>query len=160
MAGANEMKQHISIEERDRWNKVVADFAAHLGAGGDDNHRLGDGSIPGFSLNSFTNEEKEKLAGIQAGALNNPHPETHNWDMITGLSVVGHTGEYKDLLNIPTTFFAEGGNCDTIDGIRITININPPENPINNKEIWFDTGNMLVKTYLNNSWAAFCAIYG
>lgn len=160
MAGTNEMKQHIAAAERDKWDKVVADFAAHLGAGGVDNHRLGDGSIPGFSQNSFTNAEKRKLAGIQDGALNNPHPETHPWSMITGLSTVGHSGEYKDLLHIPTTFFAQGGDCDTITGIRITIGATSPENPKNMKEIWFDTSTMLIKTYMNNAWVSWCAVYG
>ena len=40
--------------------------------------------------------EKEKLTGIQAGALNNPHPATHPYSMITGT---------------PTSLPANGGNA-------------------------------------------------
>ena len=99
MAANTEYKQHITIAERNKWDKVVVDFAAHLGSGGTENHRLGNGTIPGFSMNDYTNTEKSKLAGIEAGALNNPHPATHPYTMITGLSTVAHSGSFTDLLN-------------------------------------------------------------
>jgi hypothetical protein len=52
--------------------KAVTDaFAAHKGAGGTDNHPLGNGSVAGFSVNDFTNTLKSKLDGIAAGATNN-----------------------------------------------------------------------------------------
>ena len=54
MASNAEIKQHISSAERAKWNKVIADFTAHLGSGGTENHILGNGTTAGFSLNSTT----------------------------------------------------------------------------------------------------------
>ena len=160
MSNNSEFKQHISIEERNKWDKVVVDFAAHLGAGGVENHRLGNGTIPGFSTNDYTNAEKSKLSGIEDGALNNPHPETHPYTMITGLSVVAHTGSFTDLLNIPSTcYIAERGNCDTVGGIRITIGNSAPSNPQNYKDLWFDTANKYVQVYYGGKWQPFSAIW-
>lgn len=155
-----EIKQHISIAERNKWDKVVVDFANHLGSGGVDNHRLGDGSVPGFSTNDYTNDEKNKLGGIEAGALNNPHPDKHPWTMIDGLSTVGHTGKFSDLLEIPNEFNAGSGNCDTVGGIRFTVDTVAPVNPVNNKDVWFDIKEKLLKVYYNNTWNSFCAVYG
>ena len=39
----------------------------------------------GLSTNDYTNAEKQKLAGIEAGANNYSHPATHPASMITGL---------------------------------------------------------------------------
>lgn len=160
MSNTSEFKQHISIDERNKWDKCVADFNAHLGSGGVENHKLGDGNIPGFSTNDYTNEEKTKLSGIEDGALNNPHPSTHPWSMIEGLSTVGHTGSYKDLLDIPSEFNAGSGNSDTVGGIRFTINDTAPANPKNEKDVWFDTENKLVKVYYGDAWVDFCAVFG
>lgn len=152
MASSNEIKQHVSIEERAKWSKNVDDFNNHLGAGGEDNHRLGDGSIPGFSTNDYTNEEKSKLAGIEDGALNNPHPATHPYTMIEGLGIVAHTNNYNDLNNKPNSLPANGGNSATVGGIRITISSKAPAKPQNGKEIWINTNNFSINTYLNNAW--------
>lgn len=149
---SNDIKQHISIEERTKWNKVISDFNNHLGAGGANNHKLGNGSVPGFSTNDYTTREKNKLAGIQDGALNNPHPSTHPYTMITGLATVAHTGSYPDLKNIPSTFIAGGGNSDTVGGIRISIRASAPSSPKNDKEIWIDTDNFAIKTYHGSQW--------
>ncbi len=47
-----------------------------------------------LSSNDYSNEEKAKLAGIQAGANNYMHPGTHPASMITGLpEVMQRTGE-------------------------------------------------------------------
>lgn len=154
-----DIKGHISFQERVKWDKVVVDFANHLGAGGVDNHRLGNGTIPGFSTNDFTNTQKTKLAGIEEGALNNPHPATHPYTMITGLSVVAHSGRYPDLLEIPATFIAGGGNSDTVGGIRFTVGPTAPAGPKNFQDVWFDTTNKLVKVYYNNAWVPFEAVY-
>lgn len=159
MADNSQIKQHISIEERNRWDKVVVDFANHLGSGGVSNHRLGDGSTPGFSTNDYTNAEKNKLSGIEAGALNNPHPATHPYTMITGLKQVSWTADYNHLINRPTSLPANGGDSDTIGGIRITINNESPSNPNNDKEIWIDTVNMLMKIYHNNQWVPLHTVY-
>ena len=157
----NDIKQHISIEERNRWNKCVNDFNAHLGAGGANNHPLANRTVAGFSEANYTPDEQDKLAGIEAGALNNPHPATHSYEIITGLSVVGHTGSFSDLLNIPSScYVAEKGNCDTVNGIKINIGDTAPENPINDKNIWIDTNTMLIKIYTNNAWKATCAVFG
>lgn len=152
-------KLHISYEERSRWDQVVVDFHAHLGAGGVENHALGNGTVPGFSMNNFTNEDRKKLDSIEYGALNNPYPGSIPYSEVTGLSVVGHTGQYKDLLGIPETFTAGGGNSDTVGGIRLTISGTQPSNPQNNKELWIDISNRLVKTYISNAWVSMCAVY-
>lgn len=147
------IKQHVSIKERLAWNKLITDFTAHLGAGGVENHRLGDGDVPGFSMNDFTNALLEKLNGIQAGALNNPHPPTHPRTMITGLHQISWTGEYSHLQNIPKTFTAGGGDSDTVSGgIRITIGPAAPSNPRENKELWVNTSNRVIYVYLNAKW--------
>ena len=71
----SDIKLHCSQEERVRWDKVCTDFNAHLGSNGVASHALATGSVAGFSQANFTSEEKSKLAGIQDGALNNPHPD-------------------------------------------------------------------------------------
>lgn len=154
-----EVKCHVSIKDRLAWNKVVADFNVHLGAGGVANHALGNGTIPGFSTNDFTNQLLEKLNGIQAGALNNPHPETHPYDMITGLHRIASSGDYRHLKNIPKTFFAGGGNSDTVGGIRITINSAAPPNPQENKEIWINTDQRIIYIYLGGKWQGLHCIW-
>lgn len=160
MANNGDFKQHISIQERLKWNKVIDDFNSHLGAGGVYNHPLGNGTVAGFSTNDFSNLLFAKLAGIQDGALNNPHPSTHPYTMITGLSTVGHSGEFSDLLNIPPTcYIAEKGDVDTVTGIRFTIGGTAPSSPKNNKEVWFDTSTRLIKVYTNNAWMPFSAVW-
>lgn len=154
-------KLHISYEERAKWDKLYVDFHAHLGAGGVTNHALGNGTTPGFSMNDFTNELKSKLDGIQEGALNNPYPGHIPFSDVTGLSTVGHTGEYKDLLGVPETFTAGGGNSDTVGGITITVNNNgqAPTNPKSLQNVWFDMKDKLIKVYVGSAWVAMCAVY-
>lgn len=56
-----------------------------------------------LSTNDYTTAEKNKLAGIAAGANAYTHPASHPATMITGLADVATTGSYNDLLNKPTT---------------------------------------------------------
>lgn len=153
MSATSGIKQHVSIDERNKWDKVVADFSAHLGSGGVANHKLGDGSVPGFSTNDFTNVQKTKLAGIQDGALNNPHPATHPYTMIDGLKQISWTASYNHLVDVPLTFIAGGGNSDTVGGIRITIAASSPASPVINKEIWINTTNRTINIY-DGAWRA------
>lgn len=157
----SDIKEHISNIERSTWNKVVSDFAAHLGAGGDTHHRRADGSVPGFSLNDYTTPEKQKLESCQWGALNNPHPATHPYTMITGLGVVAHTNDYNDLSNKPV-FPSAANGCDaaTVTGIRITIGSSTPINPINNKEIYINPSTRVAYVYSNNSWIPIAGTFG
>lgn len=150
---------HISSDERTKWDKNCTDLLAHLGAGGIENHPLANGTTPGFSTENFTTELKKKLDGIEAGALNNPYPGHIPYSDITGLSVVGHTGNYKDLVNVPETFIAGGGNADTVGGITLTIGPNQPSNPISLRNLWIDTTNRLVKVYVGTQWISMCAVY-
>ena len=155
MASNADIKQHISKKEREKWNKVVTDFASHLGSSGLSNHAMANGTTPGFSTNDYTNDEKNKLAGIEDGALNNPHPETHPWTMIDGLSNIAHTGSWNDVQNVPQKIKdVENGCADaaTVGGIRITIGPNAPSNPQNNKEIWINTSTKVINTMENGSW--------
>ena len=56
----------------------------------------------GLSTNDYTTAEKQKLAGIAAGANNYVHPSTHPASMITDLSAVATSGSYNDLSDKPT----------------------------------------------------------
>ena len=56
----------------------------------------------GLSTNDYTSAEKQKLAGIAAGANNYVHPSTHPASMITGLATVAASGSYNDLADKPT----------------------------------------------------------
>lgn len=161
MAANQDIKQHVSVEERLRWQKTTEDLEAHLGSSGDASHKLANGTTPGFSQENFTPEEKKKLASIQEGALNNPHPESHPASMIAGLAQVAMTGKFEDLIGVPTTFAAGGGDAATVSGgIRITIDENSPRNPVNLKEIWFDLTTFTIKVYRNDEWVAFGAVFG
>lgn len=159
MADNKDIKYHISIAERNKWDKVVVDFSAHLGAGGVNNHALANGTIPGFSTNDYTSQEKAKLAAIQEGALNNPHPPTHPYTMIEGLSQVAHTGDYNDLINKPSSFIAQGGNCDTVNGIRVSIQNDAPANPQNFKELWINPSTRIISIFRDNFWQALGAVF-
>lgn len=161
--GYSDIKEHISAMERAAWNKVISDFAKHLGQGGTSNHRLGNGTIPGFSTNDYTTAEKQKLAGIQAGALNNPHPATHPYTMITGLHTVASTGDYNSLINRPS-FPSVANGCDaaTVNGVRITIGVNPPSNPRNYKELFISTVSSPPIAYVcySNQWWPIAGVFG
>lgn len=165
MASNSDIKQHISIAERAKWNKNIEDLVAHIGSVGVDNHGLGNGVQPGFSTNDYTNTEKEKLGAIEEGALNNPHPATHPYTMITGLANIAHTGSWNDVSDIPERVMdVVNGVADAATvsgGIRVTISNQPPTNPQNHKELWIDTGSetnssgqaiITVKIFANNSW--------
>lgn len=151
----SDIKQHVSIEERTKWNKVVDDFNVHLGNYGDDHHKRGDGINPGFSMNDYTTDEKEKLASVEYGANKYVHPTTHPAGMITGLAKVAITNSYNDLDNKPVI----STDAETVTGIRFTIGATAPRNPINDKEVWFDTANRLLKIYTSNTWVSFRAVY-
>lgn len=57
----------------------------------------------GLSTNDYTTDEKNKLAGIAAGANKYTHPTSHPATMITGLADVATTGSYTDLSDKPTS---------------------------------------------------------
>jgi hypothetical protein len=136
----SDIREHISAAERAKWNKNIVDLTNHIGAGGTNNHKLGNGTEAGFSINDYTNAEKTKLAGIETGALNNPHPATHPYTMITGLHKVANTGSFYDLNDYPTSMTANGGNSARVNGVRVTIASSAPSAPLVDKgEIWIDT---------------------
>ena len=95
-------KQHISSNERLDWEKCIADLAIHTGAGGIVNHPLGQGVVPGFTINDYTTIEKNKLAGVAIGATNYVHPGTHPVSMIIGLAPVATSGSYTSLIDKPS----------------------------------------------------------
>ena len=152
--GNSDIKYHISSAERKRWNDCVTDFGKHLKAGGIDNHPLGNGTTPGFSTCDFSVTLKDKVDGIQEGALNNPHPATHPVSMITGLANIATTGSWNDLVDIPQriTDVVNGvADAATVGGIRITIGSSSPNSPKTNREIWIDTNQCVLKVY-DGSW--------
>ena len=151
----SDIKQHVSIEERTKWNKVVEDFNVHLHNYGDDHHKRGDGINPGFSMNDYTTSEKEKLASVEWAANKYVHPTTHPVGMITGLAKVALTNSYNDLDNKPVI----STDAKTVTGIRFTIGASAPASPVNNKDVWFDTANRLLKVYTGNTWIPFRAVY-
>lgn len=155
MASNADIKQHISTTERGKWNKNITDYTGHLGSTGIVNHGLGNGTQPGFSMNDYTNIEKEKVNTMEEGALNNPHPANHPWTMITGLTTLANTASWTDLVNIPKRITdVENGVADsaTVGGIRVIINGTAPANPQNNKEFWIDTTQLVMKVFLNGKW--------
>ena len=75
----------------------------------------------GLSTNDYTSAEKQKLAGIAAGANNYVHPSTHPASMITGLANVATSGNYADLSGKPTiptvdNAIAQGGTNPVTGG--------------------------------------------
>ena len=74
----------------------------------------------GLSTNDYTTTEKNKLAGIAAGANNYTHPTTHPASMITGLSSVATSGDYADLSGKPT--------IPTVDSALSSTSTNPVQN--------------------------------
>lgn len=66
----------------------------------------------------MSKDDKTKLNGIATGANNYTHPVTHPVSMISGLHAVATSGSYDELLNKPSTFPANGGNADTVDGVH------------------------------------------
>lgn len=156
----SEYKQHISIDERNKWDKCVVDLATHIGSSGIEHHALADGIVAGFSQANFSAEEKAKLLGIEDNATNYHHPATHPASMITGLHSVALSGNYHELKGIPTEFHAGSGNCETINGIRITLGPNAPSNPKSLKDVWIDTSARLIKYYQGNAWVACRAVFG
>jgi hypothetical protein len=154
-----DIKQHVSIEERTKWDKVVDDFAVHLGNYGDDHHKRGDGTNPGFSTNDYTNAEKDKLSSVEYGANKYIHPATHNVSEIEGLANVAITGSYNSLIDIPDLVLQSVFNKQ-LNGIRFTVGTTSPDTPVNNKDVWFDTNDRLVKVYTGSAWVSFRAVYG
>ena len=82
----------------------------------------------GLSANDYTTAEKQKLAGIAAGANNYVHPSTHPASMITGLAIVATSGSYNDLTDKPNiageidvdTTITEGGTNPVTGGAIYT----------------------------------------
>ncbi len=82
----------------------------------------------GLSTNDYTTAEKQKLAGIAAGANNYVHPSTHPASMITGLATVATSGSYNDLTDKPNiaeeidvdTTITEGGTNPVTGGAIYT----------------------------------------
>lgn len=157
--GDNIKKQHISSNERIKWDKCIVDLDTHTGAGGTVNHPLGNGSVAGFSINDYTTAEKSKLAGIDPGAKNYTHPATHPASMITGLATIATTGSYDSLTNRPVSLPASGGDASTVGGVRITINNTPPPNPVVNRELWVNVGESpaVLEVYKASGWEVISA---
>jgi hypothetical protein len=152
-------KMHISSNERIKWNKCVADLAAHVATTNRTAHPLASGGTNyGFSQNNYTTSEKDKLATVQANANYYIHPSTHPASMITGLHAVATSGNYNSLNNRPTSMPANGGNSATVGGIRFTCGSSAPSGPTNLKDVWFDSANLLVKIY-NGGWKSLYAVY-
>lgn len=82
----------------------------------------------GLSTNDYTTAEKQKLAGIAAGANNYVHPSTHPASMIAGLASVATSGSYNDLADKPNiaeeidvdTTITEGGTNPVTGGAIYT----------------------------------------
>lgn len=162
MAGANEMVLHISTNERAKWNNTLDMLDAHLGSSGTDNHALANGVVPGFSTCDFTPVYKSKIDAIEDGALNNPLPEYWPANKVTGLNKIATTGLWSDVTNKPAQIdqVVNGTyNAATVGGIRITVGTSAPTSPVDNKEVWFDTNEMIVKVRKAGAWQTMGAAY-
>ena len=146
----NTLNSHISPEERDKWNQNIVEVN-HIKEG-KTVLPLGDGTRPGSSTNDFSNEYKRKLDGIEEGATRYIHPPTHPATMITGLSQVAYTGDYNHILNRPLKMIAEGGNCDTVNGIRVSMGTSFPSDPKVNCEFFINTSNRLPYIFTYSGW--------
>lgn len=156
MAGNSDIKYHISSVEREKWNDVITRFNTHHGSAGTANHALANGTIPGFSDNNFTTAEKTKLNSVQERANFYEHPAQHPWTMISGLTALANTADWSDIKNVPQRVKdVENGVADAATvsgGIRITIDSAAPSNPKQNKELWIDTTNYVLKIYNGTTW--------
>jgi hypothetical protein len=181
MAHETDINHHVSEDERRKLHQLYNDFygytddnnvviRGHLENNGITHHTIATGTKAGFTTNDFSNAYKGKLDGIQAGALNNPHPTTHPWTMITGLDTIANTGSWNDLKNIPTPVeevINHNYDAATVSGgIRITIgqkvdNTSGPANPQNNKELWIVTnqGQEHIEVYVNGEWKSLGAVF-
>lgn len=65
-----------------------------------------------LSTNDYTTEEKEKLAGIAAGAQANVKPD---WN--------AEAGNAAEILNKPESMKANGGNADTVNGHTVLMDV-------------------------------------
>jgi hypothetical protein len=148
---------HISADERTRWNKAMQDIKNIQN--GTIELPPGDGTHRGSSMNDFTNEYKKKLDGIEEGANKYIHPPTHPASMITGLAQVAISGDYNHLINRPLKMIAEGGNCDTINGIKINIANDAPEDPAPNKNVWINPTDRLIRIFTERGWEALHAVW-
>lgn len=148
---------HITANEREKWNKCIATVEDIIN--GTIELPPGNGTKRGSSMNDFTNAYKKKLDGIEEGATRYIHPPTHPASMITGLAQVATTGDYNHLINRPLKMIAEGGNCDTINWIRILIQTTPPPNPNVNREIWINPDDRLIRIFTNSGWQALHAVW-
>lgn len=86
----------------------------------------------GLSANDFTTLEKNKLQGIETGANNYVHPQTHPSSMITGL---------------PAKLPADGGNADTANKLLHSRSIQMSGMVENNGVALFDgSGDITINT--------------
>ncbi|MBD5584784.1 MAG: hypothetical protein HDQ88_06860 [Clostridia bacterium] len=162
MASANEMNLHISTNERAKWNNTFDMLDTHIGSSGTDNHAMANGTVPGFSTCDFSNEYKAKLDGIEDGALNNPLPEYWPANKVTGLNKIATSGNWADLSNKPAQIdqVVNGTyNAATVGGIRFTVGTSAPTAPADNKDVWFDTNDMIVKVRKGGQWQTLGAAY-
>ena len=157
MMSDNILKLHISAEERKRWNKAVANINDVIS--GIIELPPGNGMHRGSSMNDFSNDYKNKLDSIEWGANKYIHPPTHPASMITGLAQVAVSGDYNHLINRPTHMIADGGNCDTINGIRITMGPYAPGDPQVNRVIWFSTNDKIIRIFTERGWEAMHAVW-
>ena len=167
MASNSDIKLHVSEAERDKWDKAAVDLYNHIKAGGVDNHMLGNGTIPGFSMNDFTNAYKKKLDDIENKANHYVHPSnpSHVITEIGGRAAVCDTNSYLSLIDRPTKLPADGGNSTTVSGVRIHISSTTPQGTNDcaltvNKELWVDLNNKTIKLYNSSKdWEPLHTVY-
>lgn len=151
------IKFHISKIDKDKWDQCVQDVA-DIRAGKIKLPIAKDGE-PGFSHNDFSDEYRSKLDSIEWYANKYVHPATHPASMITGLAQVAYSGDYNHLLNKPSSIPANGGNSDTVNGVRVTISDTAPDNPKINKELWIEPATTLHYIYTDKGWVACSAVW-
>ena len=151
------IKFHISKIDKDKWDQCVRDVA-DIRSGKIKLPIAKDGE-PGFSHNDFSNDYRRKLDSIEWNANKYIHPPTHPASMITGLAQVATSGNYHHLLNKPSSLPANGGNSDTVNGVRLTVSTSAPSNPKIDKEVWINPNSRLINIYTNKGWESLHAIW-
>ncbi len=115
----------ITQEKIDSWDSGGNTDLTNMATKNELNTKVDKVEGMGLSQESYTTNEKNKLARIETGANNYIHPSVHPASMITGLSNVAVSGSYNDLNNKPT--------IPSIEGLATKDELNTKVDKINGK---------------------------
>lgn len=157
---------HITANERETWNSALNNANAYT------DQLIA--AVMGNGISSDSNVTK---------LLNSKVNNTDFEQFKSTLHAVSFSGSYNDLLDKPSQvsysqnanhaysadqatnattsdsaknadYATNAGNAGTVGGVRITIGTTAPTDPVNNKELWFDTNSSVrdLKAYVGGTW--------